>query len=156
MIIRIYLLLLLPLLACSETEERPLPEPEPPVPTISITPKGWGSTSLEKDKHITRRAHFYLVSDIPMPNTTYILVEDRFVRMAEGELRSDLVTFTKICPTVTIDYSRPYFEPQIKWMAERSRHLPYHREDIQLPEGYQFHPYKVRDQPAIKLGMWCD
>ncbi|MDE0040825.1 MAG: hypothetical protein OXT74_02225 [Candidatus Poribacteria bacterium] len=153
---RLILLLLLPLLACSETEERPLPEPEPPMPTISITPSGWGSTSLLKDKHITRRAHFYLVSDIPMPNTTYILVEERFVRMAKGTLRSERVLFSKICPPLTINYSTPYFEPQIKPMDQRSRHLPYHEGDIQLPEGYQFNPYKARDQPAIRLGMWCE
>ncbi len=157
MTVRIYLLLLFTLLACSEMENRSIvEEPEPAIPTIGITWGGSGRTSYLQDKHITRRVDFYLVSDIPMPYTTYILVEDRFVRIAKSALKSERVRFTKICPPLTVNYSIPYFEPQIKPMDERSRYLPYHEGEIRLPEGYQFNPYKVRDQPAIRLGMWCD
>ena len=157
MTIRISLLLLFTLLACGEMENRPIVEdPEPAIPTIGITWGGSGRTSYLEDKHITRRVDLYLVSDIPMPNTTYILVEDRFVRMAKGTLKSERVRFTKICPPLTVNYSIPYFEPHIKPKDERSRHLPYHEGEIRLPEGYQFYPYKVRDQPDISLGMWCE
>ena len=103
---RILVLLLITLLACSETENRPIPEP--PVPTIRMLEHGGGSWGwLDRpdwpDYNIWIFASFYLVSDIPMPNTTYILVEDRLVRMAEGELRSEEVFFWRICPPRTIN-----------------------------------------------------
>ena len=80
--------LILLLLACSETDNRPIPEP--PVPTIRILEYGEGVWSwLDRpdwlDYNTWIFASFYLASDTPMPNTTYILVEGRFVRMAQGE-----------------------------------------------------------------------
>ena len=155
---KIYFPLLLVLLGCSETDNRPIPAPEPPVPTISISPKrgGGGRGTDSSDNTIYRFAYFWLASDIPMPKTTYILVDDRFVRIAEGELESERIVFSKECPSENYDYSLPYLKPQIKSMDQRSRHLPYHRDDIQLLEGYQFNPYKVGDPSIIRLGLWCD
>ena len=155
---KIYLLVLLVLLACSETDNRPIPEP--PVPTIRMLEHGEGSGTNWPDYNLWIFASFYLVSDIPMPNTTYILVEDRLVRMAEGELRSEEVFFWRICPPRTINDLPPRFEVQIKPMHERSRHLPYRpdREGyFRFPEGYRFYPYKVGDPSTISLrGTWCD
>ena len=156
-LIIILLLALNMCLGCSETDNRPMPAPEPPVPTISFSPKdSGGGRGTRSDNTIRRSAYFWLASDIPKPNTTYILVNDRFVRMAEGELESERVVFSKVCPFESYDYSPSYLELQIKSMDERSQHLPYHQGDIQLPEGYQFNPYKVGDPSTIWLSLWCD
>ncbi len=122
---RILVLLLITLLACSETENRPIPEP--PAPTISISgsrARGTGRRPVEPD-YIVRSASFWIESDIPMPRTTYILISDQFVRMAEGEIATEVV-FEKSCPYDDFAYSAPKFEATIKPMHERPPHLPYH------------------------------
>ena len=159
------LILLVPLLACallacSETDNRPIPDP--PVPTIRMHRYaegswGWLDRADWPDYNIWIYVSFYLVSNIPMPNTTYILVEDRLVRMDEGERRSEEVFFLRICPPGTINDPPPRFEVQIKPMHERSRHLPYREGYFRFTEGYRFYPYKVGAPSTISpLVTSCD
>lgn len=157
---KIYLVVLLVLPGCSEMDNRPIPEP--PVPAIRVLEQregswGWLDRSDCIDYNIWIFASFYLVSDIPMPTTTYILVEDRLVLMAEGELRSEKVFSLRICLPRTINDLPTMFEVQIKPMHERSRHLPYREGYFRLPEGYRFYPYNVGEPSTISLrGTWCD
>ena len=153
---RILVLLLITLLACSETEERPLPGPEPPVPTITIANRGYGwGRSFAGGTTVERDTFFSIASDIPMPADTYILVNDQLFRMEEGETELEIV-FTETCPYITIDYEQPTFMGKIKPADERLRHLPYRRGGIQLPEGYRFNPYKVGGHASITTGLWCE
>ena len=144
---RLILLLLLPLLACSETER----EPEEVVPTIGIhlDPSWIGTYTPIAHKYLTghfvRSASFYLESDIPMPADTYILVNAELVRIRKGELRSEVIYRGTVC-----DKSNPPEETQfeIRPMDERSYWY-------NPPPGRYFRPYKIGEPSAILVDDWC-
>ena len=151
---KIAMLLLIVLLACSETDNRPILElPEQPVPIITFNDSAGHGYGPANKTMLQRHVSYYLVSDIPMPAATYILVNDRLFRMEEGETRLTVV-FKKIC-TAFLDYDHPMFTGEITPAHERFQHLPYHLDGIHLPEGYRFNPYKVGDKPSITAGLWC-
>ena len=157
---KIPMLLRIALLACSETDNRPILElPKQPVPIITFDDSvGWGHGSVPgygpaNKTMLQRHVSYYLVSDIPMPAATYILVNDRLFRMDKGETKLTIV-FKKICSRF-IDYDHPMFMGEIKPAHERFQYLPYHLDGIHLPEGYRFNSYKVGDKPSIAAGLWC-
>lgn len=65
---KIAMLLLIAILACSETEIRPILElPEQPVPIVTFGDGvGWGHSSTG-ERTLVRHVSYYLMSDIPCP-----------------------------------------------------------------------------------------
>ena len=151
---KIAMLLLIALLACSETEERPLPESEPHVPVITIAERGYGwGRGFASETTLERSSNFWIASDIPMPVATYILVNDRLVRMEEGETEIKLV-FTKTCPYLIPGYEHPRFVGEIKPAHHRFRHLPYDRGDISTcPMITASTPTRLESRPARGLAI---
>ncbi|MDE0040896.1 MAG: hypothetical protein OXT74_02580 [Candidatus Poribacteria bacterium] len=139
------------------------------MPTISFSQNGWSGTNTRTD-NITRMIGFKLESDIPIPNRTYILLEDpktdtrAFVPMGKGSVETEWVELEKICPAWSYDYSLPYLQLQIMPPNERDRHVPYHHKDftsgggyITLPSDYQFNPYNVGERSTFSSGSrWCE
>ena len=164
--ISMILLICLAFSACSETDPPPIFErPEPTVPTITVA-----NRNAEHSRHTTssvtwkRTTSFRIGSDIPMPNTTYILVNDQLFRMDKGTTKVELF-FEKTCPRPAIDdddewrewsATQPRFQAAIRPAHQRHWHLPYRRLDLYLPKGYEFNPYDVGSDSIYTGGLWCD
>ena len=156
---RLILLLLLPLLACSETPEEEI------IPSVSI--RTWSSGTKifgESPPRLFRVVTLDLESNIPMPADTYVLLHHehrvndnrtpyRFVLICEGHTTSQQVFYYSVCLT---EGPLTTLEPEIRPMHERAALLPHDGDTFELPVGYRFNPYHVGDPASVRFKRpWC-